>query len=172
MGVRNFLSLSTVFFLLGTAVASAAAPELLGRYRDWDAFVISDGGSKTCYMRSVPLKTEPTNVRRGDIVLFVTHRTQGDVANEVSILTGYPYKDGSSVSAVVDGSKSFTLFTQGDGAWLERAADEAAMVDAMRAGQRLIVKGVSSRGTRTTDRYSLSGFTSAHKRVSAACGVR
>ena len=172
MGVRTFFSLLAVFFMLGTVAASTAAPELLGRYRDWDAFVISDGGNKTCYMRSVPLKTEPSNVKRGDIVLFVTHRTQGDVSNEISILTGYPYKEGSSVSAEVDGSTSFTLFTQGDGAWLERAADEAAMVKAMRAGQRLIVKGVSQRGTRTTDRYSLSGFTSAHKKIGTACGVQ
>ena len=32
------------------------------------------------------------------------------------------------------------------------------------------VEGVSSRGTLTTDTYSLSGFTKAHNAIDKACG--
>jgi len=41
----------------------------------------------------------------------------------------------------------------------------------MRRGGTLVVKGTSSRGTDTTDRYSLMGFTAAHNAISQACGV-
>jgi hypothetical protein len=43
------------------------------------------------------------------------------------------------------------------------------MVAAMRRGNSLVVEGTSARGTVTTDRYSLSGFTAAHNAISRAC---
>jgi hypothetical protein len=33
----------------------------------------------------------------------------------------------------------------------------------------MVVKGTSSRGTKTTDSYSLLGFTKAHKAIDTAC---
>ena len=44
------------------------------------------------------------------------------------------------------------------------------LVDAMKKGQRMIVRGVSSKGTETKDTYSLSGFMSAYKAINAKCG--
>ena len=38
-------------------------------------------------------------------------------------------------------------------------------------GSGMIVRGVSSRGTETTDTYSLNGFTRAHNAIGQACGV-
>ena len=34
----------------------------------------------------------------------------------------------------------------------------------------MVVRGVSSRGTQTTDTYSLSGFTAAYRAINTACG--
>ncbi len=73
--------------------------------------------------------------------------------------------------ATVDG-KAYELFTQGENAWLEKPADETRMVEAMKAGSTLTVVGKSNRGTTTTDRYSLTGFTAAHNAISKACGVQ
>jgi len=42
----------------------------------------------------------------------------------------------------------------------------------MRAGGELVVKGVSTRGTLTTDTYSLKGFTAAWKAINTACDVK
>ncbi len=39
----------------------------------------------------------------------------------------------------------------------------------MKAGSNLVVKASSSRGTDTTDTYSLSGFTAAYNAISKAC---
>jgi hypothetical protein len=41
----------------------------------------------------------------------------------------------------------------------------------MRAGRTMIVKGVSSKDTETTDTYSLLGFTAAHNAINDACNV-
>ena len=48
----------------------------------------------------------------------------------------------------------------------------AMIIKAMRAGNTLVVKGTSSRGTLTTDTYSLKGFTAVHNALNKACGVR
>ena len=45
----------------------------------------------------------------------------------------------------------------------------AKLVRAMKSGNRMVVYGTSSRGTKTTDTYSLSGFTAMKKRIDKAC---
>ena len=91
---------------------------------------------------------------------------------EVSIQAGYTYKKGSNVNITIDGKKSFKLFTSNGYAWTYESADDRTLVAAMRAGNSMVIKGTSSRGTLTTDTYSLSGFTAAYKAINKACGVK
>jgi invasion protein IalB len=49
---------------------------------------------------------------------------------------------------------------------------DKALVDAMRAGKTVMVKGTSSRGTETTDSFSLGGFTKAYAEIGKACGIK
>ena len=39
------------------------------------------------------------------------------------------------------------MYTQNDGAWIKNVAEEARLIDAMRKGADLTVKGTSTRGT-------------------------
>ena len=64
------------------------------------------------------------------------------------------------------------MYTQNDGAWVKNAAEEAQMVDAMRKGADLVIKSESSRGTKTTDTYSLKGISDALDKVAAECKYR
>ena len=43
------------------------------------------------------------------------------------------------------------------------------LLAAMKRGNTMIVTGTSSRGTLTTDRYSLSGITAAIEAIGKAC---
>jgi invasion protein IalB len=43
------------------------------------------------------------------------------------------------------------------------------MVDAMRAGQSAVVKGVSAKGTQSSDAFSLKGLAQALDRVGQEC---
>ena len=65
--------------------------------------------------------------------------------------------------------KKFQLFTDGDSAWVRKNKVEKALVKAMRSGVNMVVRGVSSRGTKTKDTYSLAGITSALKAIGKAC---
>ena len=42
-------------------------------------------------------------------------------------------------------------------------------IEAMKKGTTMVVNGVSSKGTKTKDTYSLRGFTASHKAISKTC---
>ena len=140
----------------------------IGTYRDWDAWVRTTGAKKECFVVSLPKSTAPRGVNRGDIFLTVTHRPAAKVRNEVNVVIGYPFRENSTATGAI-GGQSFEMFTRGDSAWLYDSKSDARMIAAMKKGSRLIVKGVSRRGTNTTDRYSLIGFTRAYNAISQAC---
>jgi invasion protein IalB len=90
------------------------------------------------------------------------------VKNEVSIVIGYPFKASSDATAEI-GSTKFAMYTQNDGAWIKNVAEEARMIEAMRKGAELTVKGTSGRGTQSIDQYSLKGLGQALDRIAQEC---
>ena len=91
--------------------------------------------------------------------------------NKVSFETGYTFKKSSEVRLAIDG-QAYKLRTDGSTAWSYGAKDDARMVKAMRAGSTMIMEGISGRGTKTRDTYSLSGFSAAHNSINKACKAR
>jgi hypothetical protein len=152
------------------AAAGGVQPKLLGQYGDWGAYAASPAGKKVCFAISKPTssQTNPPNRPRNPAYMFISTRPADKVANEISIVIGYPFKAGSEASADV-GSTAFALYTQQDGAWIKNAADEAHMVEAMRAGQSVVIKGGSAKGTQSTDTFALKGLSQALDRVVQEC---
>jgi invasion protein IalB len=147
-----------------------AQPTLLGQYGDWGAYTASPGGKKVCFALAKPKSshTNPPGRKRDPAYIFISTRPAENVKNEVSVIIGYPFKANSDASAEV-GPTKFAMYTQNDGAWIKNVADETHMVDAMRKGSELTVKGTSGRGTHTTDEYSLKGVTEALARAEQEC---
>ena len=155
-----------------TPTAAAKAPKsLLNNPGSWGAFMLKEGKGKACYMAGQPKSSTPAGVKRGPIWLLITHRPYKKIKGEVGIHVGYPFKTGSTAVIDVDGKK-FKLYTVADTAWVDDPKVEKKLVAAMRAGKKMVVRGTSKRGTKTTDRYSLKGFTRAHKAINRACKVK
>jgi len=158
-----------------TATAPAAPggdaqPTLLGQYGDWGAYTASPGGNKVCFALAKPktTKMEPAGRNRDPSYLFVSTRPAEKVKNEVSVIIGYPFKSSSDAIAEV-GTTKFAMYTQNDGAWIKNVAEEARMVESMRKGADLTVKGTSGRGTQSTDQYSLKGLAQALDKIEQEC---
>ena len=152
------------------AVAGQTQPNLLGLNADWGAYSASPGGRKICFALAKPKtsKTEPAGRTRDQSYMFVSSRPAESVKNEVSVIIGYPFKTSSDATAEI-GSTKFAMYTQNDGAWIKNVTEEARMVDAMRKGSDLTVKGTSGRGTQSTDQYSLKGLAQALDKVEQEC---
>ncbi len=150
--------------------AMASDPKLIGTYGDWSAYSFTENGNKVCYMTSQPKTAVGNYTKRGDIFALVTHRPAEGTKNVFSYMTGYSYKPDSSVSVKID-SKNYNLFTQGDTAWTADAAADNSITNSIKVGSKMVVVGTSSRGTVTTDNFSLSGSTKAHQIISKECGI-
>jgi invasion protein IalB len=153
----------------GTAAASDS-PVLLGQFGDWGVYQATPGGKKVCFALAKPASavTDPPGRNRDEPYLFVSTRPAENVKNEISVIVGYPQKPNVDATATV-GSANYALYTQNDGAWIRNAADEAQMIDAMRKGSEVVVKSISTHGTKTTDTYSLKGISQALDKVAEAC---
>ena len=145
-------------------------PTLLGQFGDWGAYTATPAGRKLCFALAKPASstTNPPNRPRDPAFFFVSTRPAEKVKDEVSIIIGYAFKPNSDATVDVAGA-NFGLYTQNDGAWIKNAAEEAKMVDALRRGSDAVVKGVSGRGTQTTDTFSMKGLGQALDRVAQEC---
>ena len=100
--------------------------------------------------------------------MFISSRPAEKVRDEVSIIFGYGFKPNADASIEISGA-AYAMYTQADGAWVKNAAEESKLVDAMRKGSDLTVRGVSSHGTESVDQYTLKGLSQAIDRADQEC---
>lgn len=152
------------------AQGAPGAPSLIGQYGDWAAYTANSGGQKVCFAIAKPSATKmnPPGRPRDQAYVFVSTRPHERVKNEVSFEFGYPLKANLDANVTIGGA-NFAMYTQGGGAWIKNAADEPRLLDAMRKGADMTIKGESSRGTETLDTYSLKGISQALDKVAQEC---
>lgn len=158
---------------LATIIAQTSwantVPTELGEYKDWTAYFYKEGKNLVCYMATTPKKDEGNYKARGDIYAIITHRPADKSYNVVNFVAGYTHKQGSNVTVKIGTTTFNNLFTNGDNSWAPDSITDKKLVEAMKRGDRMVVEGISSRGTKTKDTYSLSGFTGAYRAISNKC---
>jgi hypothetical protein len=152
------------------SMTGGTEPTLIGQFGTWGAYSATPNGKRVCFALAKPTtsKTNPPNRPRDPAYAFVSTRPGEKVSNEVSIMIGYALKPGSESTLEVGGA-SYAMYTQGDGLWIKNAAEEDQMVQAMRRSADAIVKGMSAKGTETTDTFSMKGLSQALDRIAQDC---
>ncbi len=163
MFARQLTTLVAVVLASATA-AAAQSPTRIQQFNAWGAYSYASGGGKVCYVLSVPKEKAPPSVDHGDIFFLVSQRPGQNISYEPQAMMGYPLQENSKVNVIIDG-KTFVMFTKDKSAWVENAAEEPALVAAMRSGKDMQVKATSRRGTPTSYSYSLSGISAALKQI-------
>ncbi|PIR31693.1 MAG: hypothetical protein COV36_07380 [Alphaproteobacteria bacterium CG11_big_fil_rev_8_21_14_0_20_44_7] len=153
-----FTALSLIAFTL-----PANAQNIDSAHGDWTVF--NDGGN-TCYIASTPIAQDGNYTKRGQPYVLVNHKSGG--ADEINISSGYPYKKDVDVEVKIDKQK-YRLFTQGEHAWAKDSITDTKIVNDVQAGSKMIVKGISRKGTYSIDTYSLKGSGAAYKRMKELC---
>jgi invasion protein IalB len=145
-------------------------PSLLGQYEAWSAYTATPNGHKICFAigRPASSKSDPANRPRDPAFAFVASRPAEKVKEEVSILIGYQFKPSSEASLAV-GPTKFAMYTQKDSAWVRELDDAPRLLEAMRKGAEMVIKGTSEHGTQTTDSFSLKGIAQALDRMAQEC---
>lgn len=147
----------------GAAVAQTATK--IGQNHAWGTYSYQASRGKVCYVLSVPTAKQPSSLDHGDIFFFVSQKPGQNIAYEPQFIAAYNFRENSKVNVTVDG-KSFSMFTKGNSAWLENAAEEPQLVALMKAGSSMKVDATSGRGNPTSYNFSLSGITAALDSIS------
>lgn len=153
---------------IAASPAFAQTAKLLKTFDDWQVFVHEANNEKVCFAASAPKDISPKGVNRGSVFLYLTTWAKDGIKNELSVKAGYTFKPESTPTVAV-GSDQFELYPKDDKAFMRDPAEERKLVDAMRKGSTLTMKGESSRGTNTEDKYSLIGLTAALNHVEQVC---
>ncbi|GGE08689.1 hypothetical protein GCM10011390_29730 [Aureimonas endophytica] len=162
--MKTILAAAAAVLIASVAGAAAQTPTRLNQFDKWGTYSYTASGAKVCYILSTPVTMEPASVDHGDIFFLISQKPGQNVTYEPQAVMGYPMKDGSKVTVDVDGKK-YSLFTRGESAWMENAAEEPQFIKALQSGKSLKVDAQSKRGTATHYTYSLSGVSAALKSI-------
>ena len=158
-----------IFFLLITFSSTTQANiKILDKFKNWESHFTQDGGNLVCFAVSMPVKKEPGNLNRAEARIFVTFRTKENIQDEVSVTSGYPYKKGEKVNVTIN-EDNFGFESSDNFAWLTSKDQEIKIINLMKKKNTAKVMGVSARGNKTTDSYSLLGFTAAYNSAKNKC---
>jgi hypothetical protein len=155
---------------LAASTVSAAAQTNVGTFQKWNVFTSAEPDGKMCFIASQPTdsKYSQTITSRDPVFFMITSIPAKMIRNEVSTIIGYAFGPNTTVQLEV-GENKYNLFTANtDTAWAV-PEQEAALVNAMKAGSTMRVIGTSKRGTVTTDTYSLLGITAALNKMAMEC---
>ena len=145
-----------LFFLLSSSIFSASIEK--GKWN----FVKEDN---YCYIGSLPISSDiPEGKKRGDVYILI-YRINKNTEAIVQINSGYPYKNEEPVNVKID-KKNYEFYADEDSAWTDK---DNEVIYAMKKGIKLFVFGISSRGTKTIDTYTLNGFTTAYNKLTKDC---
>jgi len=165
--VKKIIIITLFCFVLGTLNAEENLRSV-GKFKDWESFILSQEENKICFAQSIPVVRAPKKLKRDPSRLFISFRPTENIKNEVSVTNGYEFKLKAPVTAK-SGKKSYDLFSKGRFAWVVDNKDEAKLIITMKKASRLMIIGNSDKGDQTTDHYSMMGFTKAYNVAKKSC---
>nr|ABZ10384.1 hypothetical protein ALOHA_HF4000APKG2098ctg42 [uncultured marine bacterium HF4000_APKG2098] len=165
--IKKILIITSFYFVFGTLNAEENLKSV-GKFKDWESFILSQEGNKICFAQSIPVVRAPKKLKRDPSRLFVSFRPVENIKNEVSVTNGYDFKLKAPVTAK-SGKKAYDLFSKGRFAWVVDSKDEQKLIVTMKKSSRLMIVGNTEKGNQTTDHYSMMGFTKAYNSAKKNC---
>ena len=73
MSIKKILYIILFFIIVNFANAEENLKSV-GKFKDWESFVLSQDGNKTCFAQSIPIVRAPKKLKRESSRLFVSFR--------------------------------------------------------------------------------------------------
>ena len=156
------------FFFAGFSLGNAEEVKKVGKFKDWETIVYTNGKDKVCFAQSKPVLQSPKKVER-EARLFISFRPNEKIVDEVSTTSGYDYNTQNTVSAK-SGKSNYKFDIKQEGfAWIADNKIEKKIIKTMKKASRIMVTGYNKEGSQTIDHYSLMGFTKAYGAAKKSC---
>jgi len=166
--IKKIIFILPIFFISFLGELPAEEIKKIGKFKDWEAMVVTEATGKVCFAQSSPILQAPKSNKR-DAKLFIAFRPAEKIINEVSVTAGYEFNKNNSITAASGKNKfKFDIKEQGF-AWIADTKIEYRMIKRMKKGSRIMITGYNQKGSQTIDHYSLLGFTKAYNATKKAC---
>ena len=166
--IKKILLILPIIFIATYSQLSAEEVKKIGKFKDWEAMVVTEATGKVCFAQSSPILQAPKSNKR-EAKLFIAFRPAEKIINEVSVTAGYEFNKNNSITAASGKNKfKFDIKEQGF-AWIADTKIEYRMIKRMKKGSRIMITGYNQKGSQTIDHYSLLGFTKAYNATKKAC---
>ena len=166
--IKKILSITIIIFLASFTKVFAEDLKKVGKFKDWETIVVTDGTKKLCFAQSKPVLQSPKKNPR-EARLFISFRPADKIKDEVSITSGYQYNTQNSITAKSGKNKIKFDVKKENFAWIGDTGLERKMVNVMKKGSRIMITGYNQSGSQTIDHYSLMGFTKAYNTAKKSC---
>jgi len=167
MSIKKSLYIILFFIIFNFANAEENLKSV-GKFKDWESFVLLQDGNKTCFAQSSPVVRAPKKFERNPSRLFVSFRPIEDINDEISTTSGYTFQKEKIVKAKT-GKKTYDFFSQEEFAWILDTEEEQRFIKAMKKASRLMIIGRTNKGKQTIDHYSLMGLSKAYNTAKKNC---
>jgi hypothetical protein len=166
--IKKILSVISILFISCVSQLSAEEIKKIGKYKDWEAMVVTSNTGKVCFAQSLPVLQGPKSNNKRDAKLFISFWPSEKTINEISVTAGYEFNSNSVIAQSGKNKFKFDMKEQGF-AWIADTKVEFRMINKMKKGSRIMVTGYNQKGSQTIDHYSLLGFTKAYNTIKKAC---
>jgi hypothetical protein len=166
--IKKFLLILPIIFIGFQCQLSAEEVKKIGKYKDWEAMVITEATGKVCFAQSSPILQSPKSNNKRDAKLFISFRPDDKIIDEVSVTAGYEFNSNTVTAQSGKNKFKFDIKEQGF-AWIADNKIEFRMIKRMKKGSRIMITGYNQNGSQTRDHYSLLGFTKAYNSSKKAC---
>ena len=166
--IKKIIPALLIIFITWFSQLSAEEIKKVGKYKDWEAIVITSDTGKICFAQSLPVLQGPKSNNKRDAKLFVSFWPTEKSINEISVTAGYEFNSNTVTAQSGKNKFKFDIKQQGF-AWIADTKLESRMIEKMKKGSRIMVTGYNQKGSQTIDHYSLLGFTKAYNATKANC---
>ena len=164
--IRNIFFIIIFSFFINYAKAEVV--KKMGKHKDWETYIVKSDKGKICFAQSIPVLQAPKSNPR-EARLFITFRPNENITNEISITAGYVFNKQNKITAISGKNKYKFDISQEAFDWMTDNRQEKKMINTMKKGSRIMIKGYNEKGSQTIDHYSLLGFTKAYNATKANC---
>ena len=166
--IKKILFKLLILIIFSFNLVQAEDLKKLGKFKDWQVYMITDEGNKVCFAQSKPVLQSPKKSDR-EARLFVTFRPADKIIDEVSTTSGYEYNSQNSIIASSGKSKYKFDIAQDNFAWISSNKIEKKIIKRMKQASRIMITAYNKSGSQTIDHYSLMGFTKAYNAAKKSC---
>jgi hypothetical protein len=168
MHLRRRIIAAVGLIWLGTAAAVAEeAVARVGTYGAWSLLTDDNAPHLFCFVTSEAKESAP-KAERDVPRAYISAWPKDGIRGEVSFRFAAHIEQHSDVTASIRPNE-YTLFTNGDRAFVKDPTQELKLLDAMRKGHVLTVAFTAEDGGQVSDTYSLSGVGVALQTLQDTC---